>query len=175
MVRFGDLSGKGIVYDDEGRLIPKLNERILHESMEQNIYAKRLAPRQRHSRIFEPSKEEGFLYITDERMVFIRKPDAWRAAWLDLTPVGLSAAVAKGLAAKDLKALKACRYLEIPYKEVVSFVVPRGKYATIIAADSSQRLLVEVYRKNRDDRKLSVLQRAVLEGRATSEMDVQVR
>ncbi len=167
MVKSGDLSGKGVVYDDEGKLIQRPNERILHSSLEHNIYAKRLAPRQKHPRIFEPSKEEGFLYITDQRIVFIRKPDPWRAAWLDLTPVGISEALPKAMAAKDLKALKACRYIEVPYSEIVSFRVKRGRYATIIAEDSMQRLLVEIYRKNRVDNKLDLLEQALPKTRDT--------
>ncbi len=162
MVRFGDLSGKNVVYDDDGRLILGTNETILLLSPEHNIYAECPAPKRKNQRILEPSKEEGLLYITNQRLVFIRKPDAWLAAWRDLTPVLISNAPAKALMAKDLKAMKGCYYLEVPFREIVSFAVRRNRYATIIAVAGTLKVLVEVYRKGRRDSKLAVLQETIL-------------
>lgn len=157
MVRYGDFGGKDVVYDDQGRLIIRPNETVLLTSSEQNIYARCLSPKRKHPRILEPTKESGLLYITNQRIVFIRRPDPWLAAWRDLTPVGIGDAVAKAMMARDLRALKACYYIEIPLHEIVSAEVKRGKYATIIAADASEKVLLVLNRKNRADNKLIVL------------------
>ncbi len=161
MVSFGELSGKDVVYDRDGRLILTSAETILLVSPEQNVYVECLEPKTKDSTIFQPTKEEGSLYITSRRLVFIRRPDPWRAAWRDLTPFGVGDAAAKALRAKDLRALGAFEYFEVSLTEITSFNVKRGKYATIIASGDHTKLRIEIDRKNRQDQKLVLLQQLV--------------
>ncbi len=161
MVSFGELNGKDVVYDRDGRLILTSAETILLVSPEQNMYVECLEPKIKDSTIFQATKEEGSLYITNRRLVFIRKPDPWRAAWRDLTPFGVGDAAAKALRAKDLRALGAFEYFEVPLTEITSFNVKRGKYATIIASDDHTKLRIEIDRKNSQDRKLVLLQQLI--------------
>ncbi len=161
MVRFGELSGKDIVYDHDGKLILRSGETVMLVSSERNVYVRDLESGSRGSRILEPTKEDGSLYITNLRVAFIRTPDPWRAAWGDLTPFGVADAVAKAARARDLRSLGAFEYFEVPLSEITSFTVKRRKYATIIASDGHNKLRIEIDRKNSQDQKLVLLEQLI--------------
>jgi len=119
-VRAGDLDGLGSVYSEPGSLILRAEERILgqREGCDIAVYGswRVLLPK----RIFHPlpGKPTGRLFVTSDRLVFLRRIDVWREIKPLLTPLGLPTAAEKESRLKDLTARGALQYCEINTSDI---------------------------------------------------------
>ena len=123
LVRVGDLSGLGSIYDVSGQLILKTDERILKVAEGWDLQArlgwKRLLPQVIFDGFNSPVKSA--LYVTTDRVVLIRDIDVWRETKSDMSILGIPGGVAKAADLKRLARLGAREYCElVPRKLHVS-------------------------------------------------------
>jgi hypothetical protein len=113
-VRAGSLEGLGIVYEFGGQLVNLSNERILgvDEGWELQV-------RTPWRRILPTIVFPGFygnvssrLYVTTDRIVFIREIDPFRETKGDMTPYGFPGAIAKKIHLEEAKAAGARAFCE---------------------------------------------------------------
>lgn len=113
-VRAGSLEGLGTVYESGGQLVNLSNERILgvDEGWELQV-------RTPWRRILPTIVFPGFygnvssrLYVTTDRIVFIREIDPFRETKGDMTPYGFPGAIAKKIHLKEAKAAGARAFCE---------------------------------------------------------------
>src|SRR5437879_6416252 len=102
-VRAGSLEGLGTVYESGGQLVNLSNERVLgvDEGWELQV-------RTPWRRILPTIVFPGFygnvssrLYVTTDRIVFIREIDPFRETKGDMTPYGFPGAIAKKIQLKE--------------------------------------------------------------------------
>lgn len=114
LVRAGDIDGLGTVYSESGGILLRPTESILVQLASCDLAAygswRMFFPK----RIFHPlpGNPSGTVYITSERLVFLRKIDSWKEVKPLLTPLGLPAAAEKGAKLRRLEARGARQYCE---------------------------------------------------------------
>lgn len=113
-VRAGSLVGLGRVYTTGGQLLTLSDERILRvdEGWELEVASpwRRVLP----TIIFPGYYGEvsSHLYVTTDRIVFVREIDPLRETKGDMTPYGFPGAIAKKIHLKDVKAAGARAFCE---------------------------------------------------------------
>ncbi|MFQ5886110.1 MAG: hypothetical protein ACE5II_02625 [Anaerolineae bacterium] len=127
----GDLRGLREIYDDEGELIVEPGEKVLRmvENDDTNLWEGRRALT---GRIFLGYPEQKvILYLTDERLVFIRNLQPWPIFKTHGTPFWLAVAVREALCAKNLECHCLKEFMELFYSEVETFKSKRDKWVQL--------------------------------------------
>lgn len=167
-MRAGDLNGLHDVYDDNGVLIMKDGERLLRKIDGDNvdiwkgkhgILSKTLVP---------GTKEKGTLYITDQRLVFIRTPDPWLYYKTYSTPFALPEGISGAMKARDLKSMGLKVFAEIPLQDVKSFKShKKGKWMRLWLEDpDGTPIQVYIERLNKKDDKVLILEETLVKAGA---------
>lgn len=163
-MRVGDIGGRGRIYDKDGRLILLQGEIILKEVHDDNLIAVKGKGRIFRKRLIGATKERGTTYLTNRRLVFIRKPDAWLRFKTYGTPLGMGTAAAEALKARDILKFEAMEFLEVYYSEVKSFKSRGSKWADLFLMDDDGiPVRVMLDRRDRNDDKLLLLEQLLLE------------
>ncbi len=158
MSLIGDTSGRNIIYDDKGELVLRAGEKILSSSTDEAIFVKTVSTSNSKT-LMGYTKEPNRLYITNQRLVFVRKPNPFEAARYNINPLGLGDAVVNALRARKLRRSGACEYVEIPLRSIRQVTIRKGKYATLSVIDGSDFYEVQLDRKKSNDSKLKLLWR----------------
>jgi hypothetical protein len=114
-IRAGDVEGLGRVYSETGIPILSSGETLLgrREACDLAAYGswRIIFPK----RLFHPlsGKPSGTMYVTTERLIFLREIDIWKEVKSLLTPLGLPAAAEKESKLKQLRAAGARQFCEI--------------------------------------------------------------
>lgn len=113
-VRAGSLDGRGTLYTTDGQLVTLSDERILRmdEGWELEVASpwRRILPT-----IVFPGyygKVSSRLYVTTDRIVFIREIDPFRETKGDMTPYGFPDAIAKNIYLKEIRTAGARAFCE---------------------------------------------------------------
>ena len=115
MIRAGDVDGLGRIYSEFGGLILRTDEILLAQRQGCDVAAygswRIFFPR----RLFHPlpGRPSGTVYLTSDRLIFIRNIDIWREVKPLLTPLGLPAAAERESKLKGMKAKGARQYCEV--------------------------------------------------------------
>jgi hypothetical protein len=114
-IRGGDIDGRGRVYSEFGSPILNLQETILAQRENCEVSAYRSWRTLFPGRIFHPlpGKPAGTIYLTSERLIFLRPIDVWKEVKPLLTPLGLPTAVEKESTLRGLQARGARQYCEV--------------------------------------------------------------
>ena len=134
-MRYGDIEGKGKVYDSDGVLIPNKNECILStfdgyvEKVEKRIHLK-----------WRPEFYDGMgiFILTDERLVFLRDPILYEKKFKFSGKRFATLADWEYWTNRSNKAIEACakEFIQIPYKEIEK--VEKGKTLSRIFVASQE-------------------------------------
>jgi hypothetical protein len=166
-MQVGDIAGRGTIYDEDGNLILRKDERILRKVENDDILVWKGKRVLTSKDLFHYSKEKGTMYLTTERLVFVRTPDPWLAFKSYSTPFELHVGVTDSLYAKGLKRLGLKSYVELYYREVKTFKSKKGKSATLKLEDADGvPIHVAIDRLNKNDDKIIVLERLLLQAGA---------
>ena len=164
-MRSGHVDGKGVVYDDAGRLILFAGESLLREVRDDNLDVSEGSGLWNMRTLFGHTAEKGTLHITDCRIIFLLNPDPFLAAKYDAYPLGVPEAVAKAYRSKMIKSRKALEFCEIELDEVEGFWVKKRTYGVLFLRTSSDLTRKAImYQRGAADDKFQVL-KSLLSGR----------
>ncbi len=152
----GQLDGLNRIYDRDGQLIVQANEKILSRSTGESIFVKQVLS-DSSATVVERTKEPAWLYVTDRRIVFIRKPEPFEAARYSLNPLGLGDAVDKALKARQLRKAGAYEYVEVIYHNIRQFKVRKRKYANLLVVDGTEIYEIHLDQRSKTDNKLRLI------------------
>lgn len=165
-VRVGDVAGRDTVYSPSGSLVGLPGEAFLQiaEQWDMNVRSpwRRVLP----GIIFMGfnGKAESRLYITTTRIVLIRKIDAWRELFGEMTPLGIPTAVAKEARLKELKEAGVRQFCEIrprAFRLISSrkFTKRGSRLDLQLIGDDGQQYAVSFWKTDgRDDKTLLLLE-----------------
>jgi hypothetical protein len=103
------------------------------------------------------------MFITNRRVLFLRKPDPFGAAKYDAYPLGMADAVANAIRARDLKKMHALEFCEVDLAEVEGFWVKKRDYGVLfLKSDPSVTRKAIMHRRGSTDRKFQVLRDLLL-------------
>lgn len=112
-MRLGDLDGKNRVYDSEGIVILAKSERLIgkYENVFLDITGAWRTWCVRN--IFPGDAGRAVCYVTDRRIVFVRRPDVYKAGAYLMTPVGAPQGVADMYKARTILEAGGFEYCEL--------------------------------------------------------------
>ncbi len=114
-MKVGDIDGLGSVYSEWGGLLCGEREQVIGEAeaweMEARTPWRRVLPGMLFSGFGGPTSSK--LYVTNVRIVLIRKVDAWRELKGEMSPLGLPKAADKSTKLRRLQARGAMQFCEI--------------------------------------------------------------
>lgn len=160
-MRIGDIDGKGKIYDDEGHLILEEGE-ILHSQISKTLITIGRGWSPFGKILFDGSYGNGTIFLTDKRIVFIRRPDVKSiktSHWLQ-PDFGSGEVEEKDKAiahANRLNAFQAFDYLEIRYEDIA--LIKRGpinrricinwmdKHTSFIISTREKRVMIPIILK----------------------------
>ncbi len=165
-IKSGDIDGLSRVYSEWGGLICEVNERILREAsgweMEVRSPWRRVMPGLLFTGFGGPTSSS--LYITNERIVLIRKIDSWRELKGELSPLGIPKALEKEAKLRKLVASGARQFCELwPARLHLSrmkrFSRPRSVIDLFLAGDDGKQYAVTFWRpQGTDEDTLTLIQ-----------------
>ena len=157
-MRSGHVDGKGVLYDDAGRLILFAGESLLREVRDDNLDVSEGSGLWNMRTLFDSTAEKGTLMITNKRIVLLRRPEPLLAARNDAYPLGMADAVAKAYRSKMIKSRKALEFCEIELDEVEGFWVKKRTYGVLFLRTSSDLTRKAImYQRGAADDKFQVL------------------
>jgi hypothetical protein len=160
MVRIGDIDGKGKIYDVRGELILKKGETIIRIFENEDIYAQRGYGIVGSRIVFLREGGKGRLYVTNLRVIFLRRPNP--DAYSDFSVLSAPSTAANILRAKDLSRRGAMEFLEFNLNEVVRHTLKRKKYATYyLKTQKGNEYVVHLDRTSKSDNKLEVIRNLI--------------
>ncbi len=169
-MQIGHIEGKDRIYDGSGNLILRLGEQVLFRAAEESLDVSEGSGILNMNTLFGGTAETGELYVTDQRIALITRPDPVLAAKYDLYPYGMADAVAKFYKAVSLKRFKALEFCVIEHGEIEGFWVRDGKAGVLFLKgppDVTRKAIM--YRKGKDDRKFRVLKDVLSQRLPTTE------
>ena len=157
-MQIGHVEGKGAIYDEYGELVLRPGERLVIRIDDDNVHVSEGSGFWNMKTLFHRTAERGNLFITDKRLVLLRKPDPFLAAKYDAYPLGMADAVANAVRAMDLKRMHSWEFCQIDFAEVEGFRV-KEHVAGVLFLRSSPQVTRKalLYRKDKSDRKLYFL------------------
>ncbi len=162
-MRVGNIGGLGSVYDHNGNPILHENEDIVREISEDNILVLKGEGRLRSKTLLDTTKERGTLYLTDRRLIFLRRPDEWKKFYTYGNPFGMDVAFSEASYARELEKAGGMEYLELDYGEVKSFKSKKAKWADLHLQDRDGiPIRVMLDRRDRKDDKLVLLEELLI-------------
>lgn len=162
-MRIGNLSGLGSVYDHDGNPILREGEEVHRTVTDDNVLVAKGKSRLHSETLLDITKEKGTLYVTENRLIFLRTPDEWKKFMTYGNIIGMDLAFSESSYARELKAKGGMEYLELHYNEVESFKTKKTKSATLHLRDPDGDLIrVMLNRRDRKDDKLVVLEELLL-------------
>lgn len=163
-MRVGDIGGLGSIYDEAGNIILKDEEKVVLESPQDNLLVIKGKSRLFGKTLLDMTKERGTLYLTDRRIVFLRKPDPWLKLRTYGNAFGLGTAAAEAMKARDILRHQGMQFLEVYYSEIKSFKSKTAKWADLYLEDKDGvpiRIMLD--RRNRKDDKFVLLEKLLLD------------
>ena len=118
-MRAGDLNGRGVVYGHDGRLILQPGESVVRIFLD--CVASVLPCWGRWSKgyaVIDTYAGKGDWYVTNKRMVFIRKPGSGGVKWWRIHPLELADGVDETLRIRRVRREGGFDYCEIEYNDV---------------------------------------------------------
>lgn len=167
-MRVGNLSGLGSVYDQEGNPIFVEGEELVREVPNDNILVMKGKGRLRSKTLLDTTKEKGTIYLTDRRLIFLRKPDPALKFRTYGNPFALGAAYSEAAYARGLRKVGGMEYLEVYYTEVRSFKSKKSKWTDLhVEGQDGIPVRVLLDRRDRRDDKLALLEELLLKAGAS--------
>jgi hypothetical protein len=142
VVRVGDIGGLGRVYTESGAVITRAGETILRilENWDMSVTSpwRRFLPKIMLDS--SDGKVSSRLYVTTERIIFVRQVDAWAEMKSELTPLGIPAASSKQQRLSSIIPRGARKYCEV-YPGYLRLVKSRQKrsWLGLLLLDSDNR------------------------------------
>lgn len=144
-MKVGDIDGVDTIYTENGELILRPNEKNLYSESNSHALDVNTNWKPWGKCVYDSNAGDGNFYITDQRLVHIRKPNPWKAAKGDATLLGLPRAIAKYMRTKDLENLNVCEYCEIEYNDIKKY---RAKHSIF-----GDRTYINIYFLNENGEK----------------------
>ncbi len=157
-MRVGHIEGRGEVYDDNGRPVLQPLESLLRQVSDDNVDVSEGSNIWNMKTIFDSTAEKGTLFLTNQRIIFIRKPDPFLAAKDNAYPLGMPDALADAWKAQTLKRLHAYGFCEILLSDIEGFWVKKRTYGVLFLKSHSKGTRKAVlYQRGKADDKFVVL------------------
>ena len=157
-MRVGHLDGRGVVYDEGGMPLLQEDETILKHVPGDNLSVSEASSLWNMRSFMEQTAEKGDLFLTSQRLIFIRRPDPFLAAKDDAYPLGMADAVAKAYKARTLKSKGVFEFCEISLAEVDGFWVRRNSVGVLfLGSPRNVTRKAVMYRRGPNDDKFAIL------------------
>ncbi len=120
-MRIGDIDGRGIIYDSEGRLLLENDESLVRVYRGFYAHVGRGWSWLGGKIMFDSHEGAGTLYVTNRRLVLIRLPNPHEILKAHGRSLGILPAAADAMRAKALRKGGVMQYCEIRYENISSY------------------------------------------------------
>jgi len=117
-MRIGHLDGKNSVYDVEGQLILDSDEVLLSRHIGVDLNVTKSWRTWFMNSVIETEAGSFSCFMTDKRLVFIRRPDQWKASAYLMTPYGAPGGIADSYRAKEIAEAGGYEYYEVGLEDI---------------------------------------------------------
>ena len=143
-MRTGDLDGLGVLYNSDGQLVCEPGERVLKRYEHFYAHIARGWGNWVRTIVFDSRSGEGTVFVTDRRLVFIRRPNPWETLKSYGNPYGMPTGIVKSMKAKDVLEAGGKEYCEVRYNDIMRYQKKRwGARFFILAGEERFRTGVD--------------------------------